>query len=63
MVDGAFSTYGIQAKYIQNIGKLVCRNEIVGRARCRWQHNIKILFKFGGRMWNGLTWLKTGIRE
>jgi hypothetical protein len=33
VVDGAYYTYGIQAKYIQNVGREACRNETTGRPR------------------------------
>jgi len=58
--EGHVAGYGGWERCIQVlVGKLE-GNEALGRLKCKWEDNIKMIFRKGNeRAWTGLFWIRT----
>ena len=60
-MGGACGVYGGQNSHIQGFGGETLGKEPLGRPKCRWEDNIKMIFrKWDVGLWTGSSWLRTG---
>jgi hypothetical protein len=60
-MGGICGMYGEDKKFIQNFSWKPQQKRPFGRSRLRWEYNMKILNKYGIRVWTGLNWSKIGF--